>query len=85
LELFDQRRAELLASGTPLAYQGTVDATFTLALDQLRETNSAAVHLMKLCALLAPTRSRCLCYSASLRCYPNHWRPRQRTTCGVLR
>lgn len=53
LELFDQRRAELLASGTPLAYQGTVDATFTLSLDQLRENNPAAVQLMELCALLA--------------------------------
>ena len=36
LELFAQRRDELLALGKPLAYQGTVDATFTLALDQLR-------------------------------------------------
>jgi hypothetical protein len=54
LELFDQRRAELLASGTPLAYQGTVDATFTLALDQLRVSAPAAVQLVELCALLAP-------------------------------
>jgi tetratricopeptide (TPR) repeat protein len=54
LELFDQRRAELLARGTPLAYQGTVDATFTLALDQLRGSNPAAVQLVELCALLAP-------------------------------
>ena len=54
LELFDQRRAELLALGKPLAYQGTVDATFTLALDQLRATNPAAVQLLELCALLAP-------------------------------
>jgi hypothetical protein len=33
LELFEGRRAELLALGKPLAYQGTVDATFTIALD----------------------------------------------------
>jgi tetratricopeptide (TPR) repeat protein len=54
LELFDQRREELLALGKPLAYQGTVDATFTLALDRLRTTNPAAVRLIELCALLAP-------------------------------
>jgi hypothetical protein len=54
LELFDQRRAELLALGRPLAYQGTVDATFTLALDRLREGNPAVVPLVELCALLAP-------------------------------
>jgi len=53
LALFDQRRYELLALGRPLAYQGTVDATFTLALDQLRETNPAAGQLLELCALLA--------------------------------
>jgi tetratricopeptide (TPR) repeat protein len=54
LELFDQRRAELLALGRPLAYQGTVNATFTLTLDRLREINPAAVRLVELCALLAP-------------------------------
>ena len=54
LELFIQRRAELLALGKPLGYQGTVAATFTLALDQLRKTNLAAMQLMELCALLAP-------------------------------
>ena len=54
LELFDQRRAELLARGKPLAYQGTVDATFTLTIQQLRERNAAAVQLLELCALLAP-------------------------------
>jgi tetratricopeptide (TPR) repeat protein len=54
LELFTQRRAELLALGKPLAYQGTVDATFTLALDQLQATNPAAGRLLELCALLAP-------------------------------
>jgi tetratricopeptide (TPR) repeat protein len=54
LELFDQRRAELLTLGKPLAYHGTVDATFTLALDRLRETDPAAVRLVELCVLLAP-------------------------------
>jgi tetratricopeptide (TPR) repeat protein len=54
LELFEQRRAELLARGRPLAYQGTVDATFTLALDRLRAANPPAGRLVELCALLAP-------------------------------
>ena len=54
LELFKERHAELLALGRPLAYQGTVDATFTLALDQLRAANPAAGQLLELCALLAP-------------------------------
>jgi tetratricopeptide (TPR) repeat protein len=54
LELFAQRRAELLALGEPLAHHGTVDATFTLALEQLREDRPAAGQLLELCALLAP-------------------------------
>jgi tetratricopeptide (TPR) repeat protein len=54
LQVFRARRAELLARGQPLAYQGTVDAAYTLALDQLRQTEPAAVQLLQLCALLAP-------------------------------
>jgi hypothetical protein len=54
LELFEERRGELLALGRPLAYQGTVDATFTLALEQLRAVKPAAGQLLELCALLAP-------------------------------
>jgi tetratricopeptide (TPR) repeat protein len=54
LELLEERRAELLALGKPLAYQGTVDATFTIALDQLQKANPTAAWLLELCALLAP-------------------------------
>jgi tetratricopeptide (TPR) repeat protein len=54
LQVFRARRAELLARGQPLAYQGTVDAAYTLALNQLRQTEPAAVQLLQLCALLAP-------------------------------
>jgi tetratricopeptide (TPR) repeat protein len=54
LELLEERRTELLALGRPLAYRGTVDATFTLAREQLQATNPAAVLLLELCALLAP-------------------------------
>lgn len=53
LELFRDRHAELLAKGVPLAYSGTVDATFTLALDQLRNSNLPAVQLLEIFALLA--------------------------------
>ena len=75
LELFAQRRAELLALGRPLAYQGTVDATFTLALDQLRNVNPAAVQLLELCALLAPDELPCPCCSSHPSCCPSRWRP----------
>jgi tetratricopeptide (TPR) repeat protein len=54
LGLFEQRRADLLARGQPLAYRGSLDATFALALDELRARNPAAVVLVELCALLAP-------------------------------
>lgn len=56
LKLFTGRRAELLALGKPLAYQGTVDATFTLAIDKLRATKPAAGWLLEICALLDPDR-----------------------------
>jgi tetratricopeptide (TPR) repeat protein len=52
--LFERRRGELLARGKPLAYDGTVDATFSLTLDQLRRINLPAVRLVEMCALLAP-------------------------------
>ncbi len=54
LELFARRRAGLLARGAPLAYHGTVDATFSLALDRLRAADPAAAQLVELCGLLAP-------------------------------
>lgn len=54
LDLFAQRRADLLARGVPLAYQGTVDAAFSLALDALRAAHPAAAQLVELCAELAP-------------------------------
>jgi tetratricopeptide (TPR) repeat protein len=54
LAMFRERRTELLARGQPLAYHGTVDAVFTLALDQLHQTDPAAGQLLQLCALLAP-------------------------------
>jgi tetratricopeptide (TPR) repeat protein len=54
LEVFRERRAELLARGRPLAYHGTVDAAFSLAVEQLAQINPAAVQLLRIGALLAP-------------------------------
>jgi tetratricopeptide (TPR) repeat protein len=54
LELFERRRAELPARGRPPAHDGVVDAAFTLALDELRETDPAALWAAELCALVAP-------------------------------
>lgn len=53
-ELYQQRRGEVLARGLPLGYPDTVDATFTVALERLRERHPAAVQLLELCAVLAP-------------------------------
>ena len=55
-ELFEQRRGELLAKGGSVAHGGTVDATFSLAFEALRETSPAAAQLLSACALLAPDR-----------------------------
>ena len=54
LELYRVRHADLLTRGVPVAYLDTVDATFSLVLDRLRERHPAAVQLLELCALLAP-------------------------------
>jgi len=54
LELYRARHSELLTRGVPVGYLDTVDATFSLVLDQLRERHPAAVQLLELCALLAP-------------------------------
>jgi hypothetical protein len=54
MELFAQRRAELLDLGEPIGYRGTVAATFSLAREQLQKANPAAARLLELCALLGP-------------------------------
>jgi hypothetical protein len=51
---FRRRRNKLLGKGTPLAYNGTVDATFTLAVEQLANKSEAAVQLLRISAFLAP-------------------------------
>jgi tetratricopeptide (TPR) repeat protein len=55
LALFEERRAALLARGRAVGHEpGTVDATFSLAVDQLADRAPAAVHLLELCTLLSP-------------------------------
>ena len=53
LGLFKDRHYELLGRGIPLAYSVTVDASFSLALDRLRETNMSALLLLEICATMA--------------------------------
>jgi tetratricopeptide (TPR) repeat protein len=53
-ELFATRGLELLQRGQPLGYQHTVTTTWSLALQRLQDTDSAAVGLMTLAAFLAP-------------------------------
>jgi hypothetical protein len=54
LKLFEGQRAQLLAAGRPLAYDGTVDATVMLTVDQLAKGNPAAVQLLSVLAVLDP-------------------------------
>jgi hypothetical protein len=54
LELYQDKHTELLARGIPVGYPDTVDATFSLALESLREHHPAAAQLLEICALLAP-------------------------------
>jgi tetratricopeptide (TPR) repeat protein len=53
LQLFQERHFELLARGRPLEYKGTVDATFTLALDRLRDSHPPTAPLLEIFAMLA--------------------------------
>jgi tetratricopeptide (TPR) repeat protein len=57
LRLFRRRREELLKLGEPTAYQGTVDTTWKLAIEQLaagKPAGPAGEALLHLCAFLAP-------------------------------
>jgi tetratricopeptide (TPR) repeat protein len=57
LGLFRRRRAELLGRGEPTAYQGTVDTTWQLAIEQVATISpggAGGVALLRLCAFLAP-------------------------------
>ncbi len=54
LRRFRTRRSGLLARGEVLGYEGTLDTTWTLSLDRLREHSPAGLRLLHLAAFLAP-------------------------------
>jgi hypothetical protein len=54
LDLFRQRRTDLLARGEPAGYDKQVATTWALAFDQLWQTAPLAVALLRLLACLAP-------------------------------
>ena len=53
LTAYHRRHQRLLAKGTPVAYQGQVDTTWQLSIDQVAQTTPAGVELLRLCAFLA--------------------------------
>jgi hypothetical protein len=54
LELFRQRRAELLTRGEPAGYSKTVASTWALTFDRLQQTQPGAISLLRLLAFCAP-------------------------------
>ncbi|MFC7330219.1 FxSxx-COOH system tetratricopeptide repeat protein [Marinactinospora rubrisoli] len=55
LGVFEQKAADLLSSVRPSAdYPHSVAATMNMSLDRLRDTNPAALQLLRVCAFLAP-------------------------------
>ncbi|RCV58715.1 FxSxx-COOH system tetratricopeptide repeat protein [Marinitenerispora sediminis] len=55
LGVFEQKATELLSSVRPSAdYPHSVAATMNMSLDRLRDTNPAALQLLRVCAFLAP-------------------------------
>ena len=54
LEKFRTRRAWMLDRGLDMAYGGTINTAWSLALDQLSRSAPAAVQLLELCAQLGP-------------------------------
>jgi hypothetical protein len=56
LDLFRERRADMLRRGEPTGYDKTVATTWTLAFERLQQTSPAAVGLLRLVAFCAPER-----------------------------
>ncbi|MGH8571307.1 MAG: FxSxx-COOH system tetratricopeptide repeat protein, partial [Gammaproteobacteria bacterium] len=54
LRLLDTRAAELLAEEAPTGYSVSLAASWQVALDRLADDEPAALHLLTLCAHLAP-------------------------------
>ncbi|MBL7491714.1 FxSxx-COOH system tetratricopeptide repeat protein [Frankia sp. AgW1.1] len=55
LDIFRTQSAELLTRGNVDGYPWNLDTVWSLSLDRLRDMNPAALHLLQVCAFLAPT------------------------------
>ncbi|MGW5714750.1 FxSxx-COOH system tetratricopeptide repeat protein [Amycolatopsis sp. NPDC003865] len=54
LELFENKRTELLQSRPPADYDVAVEAAWNVSLDRLREENPGALELLEVCAFFSP-------------------------------
>jgi hypothetical protein len=54
LRRFRSHRSALLANGDVIGYEGSVETTWVISLERLRETNHSAVALLELSSFLAP-------------------------------
>ncbi len=54
LELFEEKRTELLESRPPADYEVAVEAAWNVSIDQLREDNPGALELLEVCAFFSP-------------------------------
>lgn len=54
LELFENKRTELLQSRPPADYDVAVEAAWNVSLDRLRDENPGALELLEVCAFFSP-------------------------------
>ncbi|MEO3863335.1 FxSxx-COOH system tetratricopeptide repeat protein [Acrocarpospora sp. B8E8] len=54
LELLGTRASDLYVRGRPASYRGTIATIWSLSIQQVRATAPGALHLLRLCAWLAP-------------------------------
>lgn len=54
LELFENKRTELLESRAPVDYDVAVEAAWNVSLDRLRQENPGALELLEVCAFFSP-------------------------------
>jgi hypothetical protein len=54
LQLFEDKRTELLQSRPPADYDVAVEAAWNVSLDRLREENPGALELLEVCAFFSP-------------------------------
>jgi hypothetical protein len=54
LQLFEDKRTELLATRAPADYDVSVEAAWNVSLDRIRDFNPGALELLEICAFLSP-------------------------------